>query len=1749
MSRKLLVLLSLVVCLVNASDSTLIPSLDYLTKPPVSEPLKGMLPKGGIEQHPSWGYLNFPKRNIVNEHEVDFASREVRIKSNYVNALSQDTENLWTAYYQELTSYTFDMYDVGLQNLWLNSLIGQKDGGQDGAEGSLFDIAIPINMPAWMKDLGLDKPKLQLQGQMDIRLLGKGVYDDAPGSLQKSLFPSPSLHYEPSFLVKGKIGRHITVEVNNSESGLGVRNQLRVIYAEATPGEFEDFVLQRLELGSTSLSLRGTELTGYSENHQGLFGVKADLKFGDWDVTAIASQDAGSAESYTLRASDQESEMRILDKNFVGYRYYFLDHRWRDQAVSQAVARGAFGNLSPPTELKLFKRNPINNEKDVLKDMTAIYYDSDGKEYRNKRDLRLVEMRKGVEWDWDSRSGTVKILTGGKGVLIAASWVGDLSGRTSAVVRSGQNVILVQDDNNGSNLPGIGKLMLRNVYQVGINENNATGFVLRFKDQNLKSVSNALTMLGLVDSTSGAVRSNDPDIFPKINGKYTGEMWLPCLPESWYRNQNMSPVEASKRARQNCLEPLRNVDSSAVMAQIYENPVHNLNQFASRYFFETIGKKRQTTINVRDPGSSFSVSSGNCIDIAPDSEKLKIGSDVLKKDVDYSVNYELGSIELLSEKALNPNNEISVTYECEPLFEIDNKILLGARAEYPFRSLGDNSLLGITALYKNQSTSQQQPRYGGEPFSSVLLGANLRLQDTAQWMDKFINALPFINTDAKSSWEMEAELAASYHNANSSDRKAALLEDFESSSRSLSYPLYRTSWTHASPPGGTDDDLSTYIPELDHRYLGEFIWHSNQYERYRNVYTEVNNTDIDTREMPVLKFTLRPNDNLEGKSWGGVMRANSEYWSDLSGMNMRYIEVVARGNVGSIFVDLGALSEDVSINGYKPNGVLDSEARDGTSTAINDFGLDGVDGSTQTESRLDWDCRVPGCVSTEVFSSGANTDAARDNFIEQKDATDPTIHINGTEGNNGPDERPFDTEDLNGNWTLDTDIRFVRYRINLEDDDRTTYDELKNGWRRWRIPLDAFDTIVSSTGGSWKEILSDAGFTRLWYGSLKSGVSEGQAQIVDFKIVGNQWQENDISNQYGIITSGPGQIIEVDGSYVETDAPGQVIKADSNYLHVRVINNRDDSRTYFKSPNTVSERDSETSATLKEQSLVLDFGGLNPGQEVWATKIFEGEDIDLTMYKQILMEIHYMSAMDDSPIRFALQFGQGGLESSSHYYEWSFKPITLRCEAQEREQDCHERNWLDNAFDLPLADFVGLKADHSPLNPSAPRRPSGAKAVERDEWVRIVGNPTISRVNWVRFVIIADENTALNDIEGTFWLNDLRLSGISNDWGIAGRVRGQLNFADVMSISGEMYYQDGDFATLKSEEKSPKPTLAESNTQLVLNGNYSLMLNKFFKDDWGLRIPLSIGVSSNIRRPYLKPSSDQMLSRDGIKDILPDIFDGSINTYDAQSLAQQRSGAVPEARGYQSVVNSKNLSVGFSKEYKKSDNIVSEVLTQTLLERPAFNYRYAETETRSALRADSSYTYNTTLDYKLGTFEPFNFKIFNALKDKKWMPNQLGNASFEPWPQTFDFTLMDLTYSKNINQELDADFVEPQVPRILDYDVSLRHKVNMRWNIFPFLTASYSLGINRDMEAGGDRERFTKENFFSTKKGSLFANGVIFDHDHTDRDVYGSYDFDSVLAVVENYSLRRPKLTPSGDTIPMIPGDTSTYHAFYDTTY
>lgn len=1680
--------------------------LHLLKLPENSRPLESIYPKGAIES-PYDEPLVYDSNRITTQVNVNTQTREVLLQRLYINRIGGDTTKVWTQNYPEMGDYAYEINQAALKKLWLEGLVGQEDSPVPEGD-SVFNIDIPIKLPAWMKDMKLDKPKLEIDGTLIVSVGGVGQRTNKNTVINQDLWPGFNPNFESSFKIKGSIGCHITINLDNQD-GFGVRNRLKITYKECYEGEFEDFILQEIEAGNTSLSLPGSELTGYSEEHQGLFGLKAKFKFGDFWLTTIASQEGGSQETYSLNAGATEQDFIIREKEFVAYKYYFLNENYRSILINQLLDE-RFSPLPRPRQLEVWTQAAPGQNEGVAVGVTG--YLPNGNVFAD--DLRLRKLEFGKDWDWHPR-GYVIMRSARRDQMIAvvysyASNNGFPSSLRNSVVpgrlrpNSGQQnagVIVIKDPANVET--SLFPLMVRNHYRVNYSDANRSSFQLFLEDRNNQQ-GDYMSKVNLIDSNGVVLREN-----PNIFDNESGEMILPCRPASKY-----NPIPAASVMIENCLEPLRNLDPA--LAPIYDERIRNFNRIESKYQFRGKTKRKSTTLRVSD---SRNINSGGCVDIAPGSEKLKAGSYTLKRGLDYEVLYELGQIELLSDRAKDPNQEITVTYECEPLFQIENKFLLGARAEYFFNNLDSGSILGATVLYKNQTVDQQRAQFGNEPFSSLLLGTNIRLTDQAKWMDQFINAFPLISSEAKSQWLADFEIARSFHNPNTSGD--ALLEDFESSKRELPFSMRRNSWTASSPPGGVSNhDLLTYDPLIDYRHKGDFIWHSNNETRFRYIYGAADDANISNQFIRLFKMTLKANDNLQGNSWGGIMRSNSDFYRDMS--QHQYIDLVVQGNQGDLFIDFGEISEDIAINGYEPNQILDTEGDPFTNQARNDDGLDDAT-AAGTEKALTWSCRDTECNSIERTGI-SSSDPAQDDFDAQRFSSDPDVRINGTEGNEA-DRFSYDTEDLNRNGSLDRLNNFVRYRVPLND--AIGYQPLANGWKRYIIPLNEFEEIISGSNLEFETIIQNVPYTRIWLGNLPENVEQTKVQIAKFSVVGNQWEASTRSTNYEFNESQNQQITILNDDTLFTDLSTPNSTPDSNFIDVQVINNRDDINTYIPSPRTRVERERNSDIPLREQSLVLRYGNLHPGQEVSVTRFFDGNFKDITSYESIKMELH-LDSIGNVPenIRFGIQMGQGGLEGSEDYYEWSFRPRSAKnCPNSKLDNDnlyssCHKKVWDYNAMRLDLANWPQLKLDpqwngsgidtvrmiwdnnlrsYEPIEGNINSLLDSLHQVfaeietdslepgyndQRAEMISIVGNPTLSRINWMRFVVYVDDGLPETDeIHGSFWINDLRLSGVRSGWGTAGRGALQLDFSDVMSVSGNLYYQDGNFATLSSGGiGSPLPSLSEAKSIVKHQSDFNFNLDKFFPAAWKMRMPLGLSYQVTVDRPYLKPQSDLPLSQDRFDQLGQELLTNDLELQDriengdtltiAEQEEQLRTGQgfdQPQSKGYQTWKDMQSLTWRYSKEYVRDANLFKNYSSQIFFERPTLNYRYSQSRSRGALSADSIRNYRTEIGYNLGHLE----------KSKSF---------FNYWPEKFDLVLLDLDFTRDLQRPRNVDEVEFTLQPILDYNLDLNHTADINWNVFPFLNLSYNASIFRDMDA--DHLDFAQENLFDTQDDFLAWNRV-----------------------------------------------------------
>ena len=119
----------------------------------------------------------------------------------------------------------------------------------------------------------------------------------------------------------GAIGR-IQNEVDRLEGGVDKIKSLKDGYSGN-----EDGILQKLEIGNVSMPLNSSLISGA----QSLFGVKADLKFGNTNISAVISEQRSQTQRMMTDADGSLDEFSLFALDYEDDRHFFLSQYFRDQ--------------------------------------------------------------------------------------------------------------------------------------------------------------------------------------------------------------------------------------------------------------------------------------------------------------------------------------------------------------------------------------------------------------------------------------------------------------------------------------------------------------------------------------------------------------------------------------------------------------------------------------------------------------------------------------------------------------------------------------------------------------------------------------------------------------------------------------------------------------------------------------------------------------------------------------------------------------------------------------------------------------------------------------------------------------------------------------------------------------------------------------------------------------------------------------------------------------------------------------------------------------------------------------------------------------------------------------------------------------------------------------------------------------------------------------------------------------------------
>ncbi len=691
-----------------------------------------------------------------------------------------------------------------------------------------------------------------------------------------------------------------------------------------------------------------------------------------------------------------------------------------------------------------------------------------------------------------------------------------------------------------------------------------------------------------------------------------------------------------------------------------------------------------------------------------------------------------------------------------------------------------------------------------------------------------------------------------------------------------------------------------------------------------------------------------------------------------------------------------------------------------------------------------------------------------------------------------------DSEDLNLNYTVDTDNSYFQYEIPLsrsilsQQADPNSLDdyvvtEIKSGdvgtgWYHVRIPVRKY-TRKAGTIQDFDLIES----IRIWITGTEVPVT---ARFASLELVGSQWQKS---------TEIP----------LEPEIEGGLLPDTTGRITMSSINNEEHGNLYSPPMGTIISQTRLASGDLqraREQAMVLTVEDLFPGRQLAIFKTFQG--YDLLKYEKMRMFVHMHGTTADgrdlvelaetnidearSKARLFIRFGAN---ERNDYYEYE-QPLTpgpypQTTDILRRPPDEVDKLWRTNqlyngeVIDLNsvvihLGAFNQLKVarDNYIINENfAPDsvfwntdenglQRSGAPNPEEfappGTRISIKGSPSLAKVNTIVIGIRnpADPNSmdpadVLDYVE--VWVNELRVSGYDEHNGWAALLNTDLRLADFGRIKASFQQQTEGFGDLSS-------TLDEREQQEFLNWgvNAEVNLDKFLPERYGWSLPVSMQVQSNTTTPSFSPTRGDVR----LQEILDGIDEQDVDLATKEQLKQEAIQAA------QTSTNNRSITARIGKQGSKSR------LIRNTLDGLTVSYSFSDSKARNpSLQMNDSWRWQGTVNYRFASRRPRTLRPFWFL-DPIPVLGMLADLRFNYMPQALTATGM---AARNFNQQQERpiqtiaqrDSSQVQVPDLVEYKIREQHQFthkrqySLQYNPFQFLNLSFDANTDQSFNAIG----------------------------------------------------------------------------------
>ncbi len=1072
------------------------------------------------------------------------------------------------------------------------------------------------------------------------------------------------------------------------------------------------------------------------------------------------------------------------------------------------------------------------------------------------------------------------------------------------------------------------------------------------------------------------------------------------------------------------------------------------------------------------------------------SVRVTAGGRQLQEGIDYTVNYQAGTVQILDPSLAASNTPINISVENNAVFGQQTRRFTGVNVEHKFN---DKFVLGGTILNLNERPLTQKSNFGVEPVNNTIFGLNGNFSTEIPFLTRLANKLPNIDTDVPSNLSLRGEVAFlkpnSPKNADFQGETTTYLDDFEGA-QALIDIRSSLGWSLASPPveflqDRTDIDVGYERAKMAW-YTIDPIFYTNQRPSgisdndislnetrrvfINEVFTETDIAQGQTQVQGTLDMVYYPNDkgpynanpNFAAETpqdkWAGIMRPLSS--TNFEQSNVEFVQFwvldpyiggqANPANSGELVLNLGNISEDILKDGRKQyeNGLPAS-----TNNEIPRATIWGQVPSTQSLVYA-FDADESNRTLQDVGFDGLNDaeEAAIYNGPSEDPALDNYQYYLNREG--GILERYFDFNNPDGNSpvAVTNTNRGSTTLPDVEDIDRDLTMNTVNSYYEYRIQIrpntDINDQYVTDIReGLTPDLPNGTQLNRRWiqYKIPLSDFTEAVGGITDFRSISFMRMymtgfQDDMVLRFATLDLVRGDWRTYTNSLqpdIDNDPSDDGTVTDVNTVNIEENFGRQPI-PYVLPPGVVREQLNNNNTIIRQNEQSLSFVVENLESQD-SRGVFKNVNIDVRQYERIKMFMHAEKILngdysdDDTPL---VGFLRIGTDFSENFYQ-----IELPLQFTSFNVTSADEIWPDvNQINIALSDLNKVKSRgiaEQTLNQINYYEIVDGEAVPVDEFaprtlgrlrIGIRGNPSLGSI---RGMMVGVKNIDDLPARGEVWFNELRLAGLDNNGGWAAIAAMDANMADFANVTATGSKSTSGFGSIDQmpNERSREDAISYD---VVTNVNVGQLLPK----KWGIQIPFNYGISETLITPEFDPVYDDLKLDDRIA---------------AATTAEEAETIKEQAEDYTKRRSINLIGVRKNRGAEAKENFFD-------VENFTFNYSYNETNHRDFEVADlrdqnvtTGFVYNH--NFKPAPVAPFA-KNDSLLTGKYWQ--WLKDLNFNLLPTSLS---VNANYNRSFNQQRFRDVLEPGVDA-LELPLLQQRNYLFNWQYTLNYSISKSLRLN-----------------------------------------------------------------------------------------